>query len=588
MYADQRCRAALLILIGTCKTMLSIRLQTSEHNLFLYQTMQGLREKIRFRFAHVDTDGDGVVSFAELKRGFNHESVSAGEAILREMLAACAAGDREATSCTQEQMERTLFEWVGSRYAMTSLALLRADPQHGFRTVPTQEIEENGPCGPSADTPDGGLEGVKCTMQGAMCFTSDVLVAWSLNAVCQDRTCICEATPETKRLAKLGLMGAAGVSSAKNFSDPGDEVMMPSCGNNWSAFKVVGKIDDVDKTMTDSEGAHMRMALPHLSPASFEFLNVSRTLDTEVALYKSAHHRLSKNGAYGKVCMMSWQASRSPADMKANLMFSPVPFPYAKPGVRVMVPKGMVIAYESTRGKLKSLFEQECCNADFQADKVVISGHSRGGALAELQAMDVVSNWECPSGRDLGARELAVVLVAPLPRMFAHDVVNRLWSCNDARSCLAGSVVTIVTKGDYAGDLKTSSTSSHSSAGHPSEVARLPCPPTPEGANYNNSIELFSEHWCHGMYNYVPLVEQKLVGEARWGSSCDGACGDPNRVVQCNQWVIMADIGCSYALDRQQRWLRPPTACNASSWLPEEEPCHFDLCTELTRHGCHD
>mmetsp|Transcript_20422 Transcript_20422/g.57477 ORF Transcript_20422/g.57477 Transcript_20422/m.57477 type:complete len:587 (+) Transcript_20422:86-1846(+) len=584
MYADQRCRAALLILIGTCKTMLSIRLQTSEHNLFLYQTMQGLREKIRFRFAHVDTDGDGVVSFAELKRGFNHESVSAGEAILREMLAACAAGDREATSCTQEQMERTLFEWVGSRYAMTSLALLRADPQHGFRTVPTQEIEENGPCGPSADTPDGGLEGVKCTMQGAMCFTSDVLVAWSLNAVCQDRTCICEATPETKRLAKLGLMGAAGVSSAKNFSDPGDEVMMPSCGNNWSAFKVVGKIDDVDKTMTDSEGAHMRMALPHLSPASFEFLNVSRTLDTEVALYKSAHHRLSKNGAYGKVCMMSWQATRSLGDWQTNLMINEMPFRYAKPGTRVMAPKGLVLAYESTRSKLKSLFEQECCNSDFKADKVIISGHSHGGAMAELQAIDVVSNWECPTGRDLGAKELAVVMVAPHASMWADDVINQLWSCNDAKSCLPGSAITIVTHGDYVGDKSHDVLKLHA-AKHPSEVAFLPCPPIPEGANYNNSLERYEDFWCHGMYNYIPLVEQKLVGEAGWGSSCDGACGEPNRMMQCNQWVIMGRTGCSYA---EQEWLKPATECPASKWLPEEErcDCHFDLCTEITNHGC--
>eukprot|EP00408_Alexandrium_pacificum_P026908 CAMPEP_0171207588 /NCGR_PEP_ID=MMETSP0790-20130122/27649_1 /TAXON_ID=2925 /ORGANISM="Alexandrium catenella, Strain OF101" /LENGTH=88 /DNA_ID=CAMNT_0011673155 /DNA_START=1 /DNA_END=267 /DNA_ORIENTATION=- len=86
------------------------------------------------------------------------------------------------------------------------------------------------------------------------------------------------------------------------------------------------------------------------------------------------------------------------------------------------------------------------------------------------------------------------------------------------------------------------------------------------------------------MFNYVPEVEKRLVGEAGWGSTCGGVCGNPNRLLQCNQWALIGGTGCSYA---NKSWDNRATKCEGR-WLPKEErcDCHFDLCTELTKQGC--
>jgi len=585
MRAVLPCGAWLLTLFGACETALGVRFKANHGHRFdsLHETMNGLLKDIRSRFAIVDADGDGTVSLAEMMSGFSHEPVDAGRGVLRDMLAECTGGNREATFCTQEQMERALGEWVNSDSARTTVALFQAGG--GWRRA---DAEEGRPCGPSAETPDKGLEGVECRMRGAECIADGSLAAWSLDNVCHRSACICEATPQTKRLAKLGLSGAAGVTTASNFSDPGDKLRMPDCGDGWTGFKVVGRIEDLRMSTTANEWARLERQLKEkfmfLTPKIMsEALEDARRADTEVALYKSARHRLTKHGEYGKVCMMSWQATRSTGDWMTNFMTGAVPFQYVKPGMSMTAPKGIVIAYESIRNKIKSLFDRECCNADFQADKIIISGHSHGGAMAELHAIDVVSEWECPRGRDLGARELAVVLAAPHRNMFVDNDISKVWSCNDAKTCLAGSVVTIVTHGDFVGDGRHRM-KSHELARHSSKVAWLPCPSVPKGANHDHNPG-FDQSWCHGMYNYIPLVEKKLVGEAGWGSSCDGFCGDPNRMIQCNQAVLIWRTGCSYA---KQEWLKPPTECPASKWLPQEEQCncHFDLCTDLTRKGC--
>merc|ERR1711920_420095 len=108
----------------------------------------------------------------------------------------------------------------------------------------------------------------------------------------------------------------------------------------------------------------------------------------------------------------------------------PVPFEFGgMAGLKV--PQGYALAYESIRGKLKEAFDRECCNLGFMAGKVIISGHARGGALAELNAMDAVHNWECPEGRDLTGKEIAVITAGPPSHILPNTALNNIFSCKD-------------------------------------------------------------------------------------------------------------------------------------------------------------
>lgn len=596
---------AALLLCWVSITAPASALRTGHGRETSSEVTHAFREKIRLRFLQVDADGDGEVSLAEMRRGFGHEPAHVGEGLLREMLAECAGGDSRAESCTREQMERSLKDWVDSHVARTSVAFMETGSQGGsgeveeeekpadagfkaaeelvdFKEVQEQYGSSDGgkrstPCGPSAETPAKGLEGVRCRVHGAECVRKGSLAAWSLNDICRTSACICEPTAETKRLAKVGLMGAGAVTTAKNFSDPGDHMMMPDCGAGWTGIKVVDRMDQLNKVMSPAERVTAKAALTTLKKWGEEDFS-----DTEVGLFKTSSHELVKGQPSGKLCMMSWQASRSDGDWKLNMLNAEIPFKYSPKGVSLTAPKGIELSYESIRDKLKRLFEQECCTPAFQADKVIISGHSHGGAMAEVHAVDAVTNWKC-HGRDLGAKNLAVVLVAPHVDMWASDALNRVFSCNDPAACLAGSVVTLTTVGDFVGDRKFSAHMRRSPK-HPSTVYKMPCPPIPRGANRQLS-PAYVTFWCHGLYNYVPLVEQMLVGEAGWGSTCGGVCGNPNRMVQCNQWVLIKEKGCSYA-DKGK--LKTPTTCPRSRWLPQEErcDCRYDLCTDLSTLGC--
>lgn len=475
------------------------------------------------------------------------------------------------------------------------MALLQTDAHHGFVHVHGHRHAGEGDadgepegepqlCGPSVETPPGkGLEGVKCTVRGPKCVGKGTLVAWSLNNICRGRTCICEATAETKRLAKLGLTGAAAVTTAINFTDPDDELLMPDCGRDWSGTKLVGRLGELQNTMSFVEKPAVKAMMKYFAPTAAENFTDTDYADTEVALFRSNQHELVKGSRNGKVCMFSWQATRSAGDWILNLLLQDMPFKYAPQGSGVSAGKGLVLSYDSVRPHLLKAFEEQCCAPGSEVEKLVISGHSHGGAMALLHSVDVVTNWKC-NGRDLGAKDLAVILVAPHMGMFTSSAVNKVFSCNDPANCLAGSVLTMVTEGDYVGDGHFSMRHGNIPR-HASEVFKMPCPSIPDGANYNGSMKNYEDFWCHGLYNYVGQAEQLLVGKAGWGSTCGGSCGNPNRMVQCNQWAVMTFTGCSYA---NSSWLKTPTECPDSRWLPAEErcDCHFDLCTDLTKHGC--
>jgi len=542
------------------------------------------RKRVLRRFSDVDSDGDGTVTLEEMRVGFGHEPAHLGEPLLRQMLTECAGGASKAESCLREEMERSLATWGDSLNGREALGRHLRDAEGGFDFVDLSDKNDNGPCGPSAmPSPPDAFEGVKCSWQGATCITGGGLLGWSLKELCIARSCICEATADTKRLAKLGLMGALAVSTAQNFSDPGDEMATPACGGGWSATRVVGhlgpkEMNDLDFLEATGVDVAAHMALHGLDR---EEAIHAQTDDTEVAIFKSSEHQLVKGGKPGKVCMISWQGTRSSGDWKTNLMLKPVPFEYTPPGLGMAAPKGLVWAYASTRERLKRTFEQECCSADFVVDKVVVSGHSHGGALAELNAIDMVTNWECPRGRDIGAKEMAVVPIAPHAHMLNLAAVNEVFSCVDPARCLAGSVATIVSEGDNVGDFMLDP-GWNIAPKHPSKVSFLPCPEVHEEADGGNDSTTFALWWCHGLYVYVPAMERDLVGRAGWGSSCGGICGDPNRQVQCNQYANMAQEGCSYA---PPGILTTPTEC--SSWLEDEErcDCHYDECWELNRYG---
>merc|ERR1719478_1002680 len=83
-------------------------------------------------------------------------------------------------------------------------------------------------------------------------------------------------------------------------------------------------------------------------------------------------------------------------------------------------------------------------------------------------------------------------------------------------------------------------------------------------------------YWCHGLYEYLPSVEEDLVGSG-WGSSCGGICGNPNEQLQKVEIILTGDSPSpEYS----------PTPCDGM-WEEEREKCActFDQCWAMTSKG---
>jgi len=199
----------------------------------------------------------------------------------------------------------------------------------------------------------------------------------------------------------------------------------------------------------------------------------------------------------------------------------------------------------------------------------VISGHSHGGALAELNAIDAINHWKC-DGRDLEAKDIAVILAAPHASLLPLKAINDVISCTDDSRCLAGRIATLVTDKDPVGGGYFGAASAGAPK-HPSTVSRLPCPEPPAGKSFASEAEKL--WWCHDISNYLPM-EQVLVDAARWGSSCSGACGHPNKMMQCVQYIEQQEKGCYTAPSNASEKL---VTCGPEQWRPDQEVCDCKL-----------
>jgi len=545
---------------------------------------QQLGRRILARFEEADQDGDGSVSRAEMHASFGHEPARAGREILGRMMDECAGTQRGgAASCSRRQMEASLASWVDSHRTSRSLALLQRDSTAGFGPPGGHELDGE-PCGPAAEPAAAGrIQGVRCVWRGPRCFNhDDAMLAWTLSEVCSLRGCVCEPRPETRRLAKLALAGALAVTTASNFSDPQDEVRAPACGTGWSVTKVLGIAQHLND-LGEEERQRMEATMKSFG---VEHAIGADTAKTEAALFRSAGHQLVRGGPLEPVCMISWQPSRGAGDWKVGFLPGQAPFAYALEGAEFSLARGVVTAYDSAREKLKAEFEAQCCSPDFQMKKLVISGHSLGGSLALLNAIDAVGRWSC-GGRDLAADDIVVAHLGSASSQMPPSALNNIFSCSDPSRCLAGSVVSVVTDGDFWASGYHEQ--SRGAPQHPSVIAHVPCAGAPPNATYefpgSKHNDIYRAQWCHGMFSYVGAFEQSFVDGAGWGSSCGGACDGLNEQVQCNQYVILNARGCSYL---PADLLPAPTACTANDWHAEKEVCgcHFDNCTSLSPKGC--
>merc|ERR1719433_2338519 len=139
------------------------------------------------------------------------------------MMEHCAG--RGAGSCTRRQFDWAFAVWAlaGEREGQHPGAgpvLVDADTGANLksRRHPPRDVSEptGDPCGPSqADFAEGEEQPVR-TWDGAKCFKEGTMGTWLHEAVCHHVVCRCLPTMATKRVAKLGLMGALSMFALAN------------------------------------------------------------------------------------------------------------------------------------------------------------------------------------------------------------------------------------------------------------------------------------------------------------------------------------------------------------------------------------
>lgn len=582
--------AALLPLLFAGRPVTALRVQEARleqaERASLNAAVKQHGRAILARFAAVDRSGDGTVTFQEMRAGFGHHDGTPerrGERLLRGMLAACAGVEeategeaQQAPNCSRAQMEATVAAWSTSRRSVTSLLSLSHDPKGGFKELDHPQMGK--PCGAGLRTT---LPKVRCIWERPACWDiNDPVAAWSLASVCSSHGCVCDPSDATKRMAKLGVAGAMAIAGTFNMSDESDWRSTPACGSGWEGTWKGPTLKGLTRMVELSEVKTLQsyaQAFAKTSGDEANILNADKAT-VDFAVFKSAGHQLTKGGPLEPVCMISWQSTHKASDFKLNFLAEEVNFPWVRDQGAVKLPHGLVEAYRSARFHARSIFERECCTKYFRAKRLVISGHSHGGAMAEMNAVDAISFWTC--GRKLTADDISVVLIAPHNRFMSMEAVTNIWSCADKIRCLAGSTVTLVNSDDYAGGTAPflDSMGSAKALLHPSRVTQLPCDGPPKAAH--------QKHWCHDLGVYARNVEDILVDQQEWGSSCNGVCGDPNRQLQCGAWHSVAKKSCLAALPSE---LGRASPCDsATAWRPEQEKCEcqLDQCDTLLASGC--
>eukprot|EP00746_Dinoflagellata_sp_MGD_P150024 gnl/MRDRNA2_/MRDRNA2_81973_c0_seq1.p1 gnl/MRDRNA2_/MRDRNA2_81973_c0~~gnl/MRDRNA2_/MRDRNA2_81973_c0_seq1.p1 ORF type:complete len:663 (+),score=109.33 gnl/MRDRNA2_/MRDRNA2_81973_c0_seq1:93-2081(+) len=546
-----------------------------------------IRSLMLKRFDDADTNKDRTVTLQEMKVAFN-AILTQEEEMLKAMLAR-AGSTQNGTALSRRSMVAYVNRLQEPSLMHVSLNQFTAKD---FHALPF----------PITGSKDCGPQGHRCRRKGPLCFNSASPLTWMISELCQ-KECACEPDDETKHFTRLGFSGALAAAASHNTGGP--DLALPQCNDGWEAFAMK---DTAQFWLTGAEYELTKivsygfMAAQRTPPKYAEKILQQHGADVEVMLYKSSSHQLLA-GTQGKVCMVTWLPTESWGDWKANLILTEENFEYG-PG---KVKKGYNLMYKALRDKIQAKVMDECCSASFHAEKFIISGHSMGGGLSLLNAVDMVRNWNC-LGDDLTSNDIVVTQFGAAPAE-TGSFVDAAVTCEDPSNCLPGRVVHISTQHDAVGagvNLKTGVTNSLDTAdvklskdmvdviraipavstligpsrATPTKVVK--CKGPPEHLVWSSTVmyegtygptfhtkDLMS--WCHGIYEYAPGIDN-YIRWARWGNSCDSKCGNPNeQLLAWQERQTLSARNSSYT----------PTICTSKNCAM----CKYDDCWKMTNSG---
>lgn len=340
---------------------------------------------------------------------------------------------------------------------------------------------------------------------------------------------------------------------------------MPQCGSGWSGRSIVVAMDVARLPTMQPRIMATAAAAQFKRPDAWHYVNQivnAKTAYAKAVLYKTRHHQVTPGGKAQPICMLSFLGTDSYALWK--LKFSK---------------NAWGKQFNAMKDEVRRAVEEECCTPEFTASKFVVTGHSLGGVMSMIFSGEMVSNWTC-NGRDLTVEDVTNVAIAPGGGL-TKALADQQLSCDDPASCLAGRVVMIYGENDGA--------TSYPGSIHPAVETYVPCNVTERYDTYRQSIPtedgvFMGSHdpllWCHGLYNTVPKVEDVLVGERGWGSSCSGQCGDPNGQLQRQQQRFTRLYGEpeSYHPKSCEGKGDPETGHCACEWVPCDTMTSFGHC----------